>query len=231
MTLPTQLESCGEVIDVDTHTFSDDTIHAYAAWHYTVGWGNLSTVTVAVIAIIASVTVNVITLRRNASHFEQGRIDARNDKLRAEVIDLISALSERRSQVEVVVQRIRQLENVDRQAIHQNIEATFSENLWDSYRLATSHAFAVLALTEDKEATEAIGLILRALGRIRKIVGTAAANPSAIHLVDRAEAEMLSHEIDAATERLKSYAVCRLGVAAYDEHGQPLRKLDLLSPE
>jgi membrane protein YdbS with pleckstrin-like domain len=216
---------------VDPYTSPDDTIHAYAAWHYTVGWGNLFTVTVAVIAIIASVTVNVITLRRNASHFEQGRIDVRNDKLRAEVIDLISALSERRSQVEIVMQRIRQLENVDRQAIHQNIEATFSDNLWDSYRRITAHAFAVLALTEDKEATEAIGLILRALGRIRKLVGTAAANPSAIHLVDRAEADKLSHEIDTATEGLKSYAVCRLGVAAHDEHGHPLNKLDVLLPE
>src|SRR6201997_2773117 len=111
------------------YALSDHSIQAHAAWHYTLGWGNLFTVTVAVFAIVASVTVNVITLRRNASHFEQGRIDARNDKLRAEVIDLISALSERQSQVAIVVQRIRQLENVDRQTIHQNIEAMFSENL------------------------------------------------------------------------------------------------------
>jgi hypothetical protein len=80
---------------VDVHASSGDTIHAYTGWHYTLGWGNLFTVIVASIAIIASVTVSVITLRRNASQFEQGRIDARNDKLRAEVIDLISALSQR----------------------------------------------------------------------------------------------------------------------------------------
>lgn len=216
---------------MDLNASSDDTIHAYAAWHYTMGWGNLFTVTVAVIAIVASVTVNVITLRRNASHFEQGRIDARNDKLRAEVIDLISALSERRSQVEIVVQRIRQLENIDRHAINHNFEATFTDDLWDSYRRATSHAFAVLALTEDRQASEAIGLIVKAIGQIRTIAHTAAAHPSAIHLVDRAEADELSHAIDTATTQLKRYAVCRLGVTAYDEHGSPLNKLDLLAPE
>jgi hypothetical protein len=216
---------------VDLYAFSDNTIHVYAAWRYTLGWGNLFTVTVALIAIMASVTVSVVTLRRNASQFEQRRIDERNDKLRAEVIELISALSERKSQVEIVFQRIRQLENVDRQTIHQNIDAMFSENLWDSYRRATSHAFAVLALTEDKEATEAIGLVLGALGNIRSLVATAAANPSTIHLIDRAEADKLSHTIDAATEQLKSYAVRTLGVPAYDAHGHPLDKLNLLSPE
>jgi hypothetical protein len=221
----------GEAIDVDQYAFSHNTIHVYAAWRYTLGWGNLFTVTVALIAIMASVTVSVVTLRRNASQFEQRRIDERNDKLRAEVIDLISALSERKSQVEIVFQRIRQLENVDRQKIQENIDAMFSENLWDSYRRATSHAFAVVALTEDKEATEAIGLVLGALGRIRKLAATAAANPSTIHLIDRDEADKLSHAIDAATERLKSYAVGKLGVPAYDEDGHPLNKFNLLSPE
>ena len=216
---------------MDLYALSDDTIHRYAAWHYTGGWGNLFTVTVALIAITASVVVSVITLRRNTSHFEQSRIDTRNDKLRAEVIDLISALSQRRSQVAIVFQRIRQLESVDRQAIHQNIEAMFSENLWDSYRRATSHAFAVLALTEDKEATEAIGLILGAVGKIRKLVEAGAADPSTIHLAERDELDTISHAIDAATQNLKSYAVCTLGVAAYDEHGHPLNKLNVLSPE
>jgi hypothetical protein len=216
---------------VDVYASSGYTIHAYTGWHYTLGWGNLFTVIVASIAIIASVTVSVITLRRNARQFEQGRIDARNDKLRAEVIDLISALSQRSSQVGIVLQRIRQLESVDRQAIHQNIKDMFSEDLWDSYRRATSHAFAVLALTEDKEAAEAIGLILGALGEIRKLVEKAAANPSAVPLVDRAEIKKVGHAIDAATKQLKLYAVCKLGVNAYDEHGHPLNKLDLLSPE
>lgn len=211
-------------------THSDRAIHAYAAWHYTLGWGNLFTVIVALVAIIASVVVSVISLRRNTSHFEQGRIDARNDKLREQVIDLVSALSQRSSQVEIVVQRIRHLESVDRQAIHENFQTMFSEDLWDSYRRATSHAFAVLTLTEDKEATEAIGLILGALEKIPKLVETAA-NLSGTQKADTAEAEELSHAIDAAVKQLKSYAICKLGVAAYDEHGHLMNKLNVFSPE
>jgi hypothetical protein len=212
---------------VDLYASSDETIHAYAAWHYTPGWGNFFTVTVAVIAILASVCVSAITLKHNANQFEQHRIDARNDKLRAEVIDLISALRERKWQVEIVVQRIRQLENVDRRAIHQNIEATFSENLWDSYRRTTSHAFAVLTLTDDLEVTEAVGLILAALQQIVGLVENGAANPSTTHLIDRAEADKLNHEIDSATIQLKSYALSKLGVPAYDEHGHRLNKLNV----
>jgi hypothetical protein len=216
---------------VDLYALSDDAIHRYSAWQYTVAWGNTFTVGVAVVAIISSVVVSVITLRRNTSHFEQSRVDTRNDKLREEVIDLISAPSQRSSQVEIVIQRIRQLESVDRQAIHQNFKAVFSEDLWDSYRRATSHAFAVLALTEDKEATEAIGLILGALEKLPNLVETAAANPSATHPVDTTEAGNVGHAINAATKRLKSYAVCKLGVTAYDEHGHPLNKLNVLSPK
>jgi hypothetical protein len=217
---------------VDTQALSDDTTSAYAAaWHYTLGWGNFFTVTVAVIAIIASVCVSVITLRRNATHFEQSRLDARNDKLRAEVIDLISALSERRWQVEIALQRIRQVENVDRQAIQHNVAATFSEDLWDSYRQATSHAFAVLALTEDAEAAEAIGLLLAAHAKILRLVERSAANPSTTHLIDRAEADRLNHDIDVAAKRLRYYAISKLGVIAYDTQGRPLNKLGLLSDE
>jgi hypothetical protein len=210
---------------------SQDAVHRYVAWQYTLGWGNTFTVTVALVAIVASVVISIITLKRNESQFEQSRIDARTDKLRAEVIDLISALSQRSSQVEIVVQRIKQLESVDRQAIQQNFREMFSEDLWDSYRRATSHAFAVLALTADKEAVEAIGLILGALEKLPNLVETAAANPSATHPVDTAEAGKVGHAIDAATKQLKWYALCKLGVTAHDEHGHPLNKLDVLSRE
>jgi hypothetical protein len=216
---------------VELRASSDEVIQAFAAWHYTAGWGNFFTVAVAVIAIIASVRVSAITMKHNANQFEQRRIDKRHDRLRAEVIDLISALSERKWQIEIVVQSIGQLSIVDRQAIHHNIEATFSENLWDSYRRTTSHAFAVLTLTEDQEASRAIGLILAALGQIVRLVEKGAANPSTTHLIDRAQADTLNNEIDAATNRLKVYALSKLGVTACDEHGHPLNKLDELSPE
>lgn len=49
-----------------------------AQWQYTPGWGNLFTATVATAAIIASVIVSKITLKRNATQFEQNRLDKRN---------------------------------------------------------------------------------------------------------------------------------------------------------
>ena len=124
---------------MDLYELFDDAIDNIAAWHYSEGWGNLFTVTVASIAIVASVVVSRITLRRNAAQFkqgqldkrnefEQGRVDKRNDKLREEVIDLISALSERSSQGEIVNQRIRKLERTDLPTMHQNIKAIFFRN-------------------------------------------------------------------------------------------------------
>jgi hypothetical protein len=49
--------------------------------------------------------------------------------------------------------------------------------------------------------------------------------------VDTVEAGKVGHAIDAATKQLKSYAVCKLGIRAYDELGHPLDKLNALSPE
>ena len=66
---------------------------------------------------------------------------------------------------------------------------------------------------------------------MRKLVENAAANPSATHLVERAEVHKLGCAIDSATQQLKSYAVCKLGVTAYDERGHPLDKLNVISPE
>jgi len=45
---------------VDPFDFFDDAIDGIAEWHYTAGWGNLATVTVATAAIIASVIVSEI---------------------------------------------------------------------------------------------------------------------------------------------------------------------------
>lgn len=209
---------------LDPFDFFGDAIDGMAEWQYTPGWGNLFTVVVATAAIIASVVVSKITLKRNAAQFEQTRLDKRNDKLRAEVIDLISALSERSSQADIAVQRIKRLEKIDLQTLYENIKAIMSENLWDSYRRAESHACAVLLLTEDKQAVEATGLILEALGKQRRMFEDAA-NPLKAYTVDGPEVDNLSYSIDAVTERIKSYAARELGVTAYDERGYPVNKL------
>ena len=95
-----------EEVNVDPFDFFDDAIGCIPEWHYTPGWGNLFTVTVATAAIIASVIVSRITLKRNAAQFEQSRLDTRNDKLRAEIAALLSTLGERRDRRTVFVKRI-----------------------------------------------------------------------------------------------------------------------------
>ena len=87
---------------------------------YTPGWGNLFTVAVAATAIGVSAWYNRRTLR-NANEinqrtldntnekFHQGRVDARNDKLRAEIAGLLDALSERKSQWAVFTHRRSEL--------------------------------------------------------------------------------------------------------------------------
>ena len=58
---------------------------------------SLATVAVALIAVVVSVWFSTKTHRRAINQFEQRRVDARTDKLRSEIIDLITALSERPS--------------------------------------------------------------------------------------------------------------------------------------
>jgi hypothetical protein len=65
----------------------------------------------------------------------------------------------------------------------------------------------------------------------RNWLSAPAANPSATHPVDPTEAANVSHAINAASEQLKSYAICKLGVSAYDEQGRPVNRLNVLSPE
>lgn len=217
-----------------------DAFDGITAWHFTEGWGNLFTVTVASIAIVTSVIINRITLQRGAAQFqqgrldqlnqfEQGRLDQRNDKLQAEVIALIDALSERSSQAAIVILRIGELEQTDLETMQKKINAIFSEDLWASYRRAVAHAFAVLMLTDDGETSQRIGVILEALQRQRRMFETAA-NPMMTSTVDGADADQLSHRIDAAAEQLKSYAVRKFGVPAYDQQGQLLNKRNLLPP-
>lgn len=91
---------------MDPYEFFDDAIDGFAEWQYTPGWRNLFTVTVASIAIIASVVVRVITLSRNARQFEQTRLDARNDKLKAEIAALQTVLDERSSRQAVFTKRL-----------------------------------------------------------------------------------------------------------------------------
>jgi hypothetical protein len=68
----------------------------FTGW-WTPGWGNLFTVLVATAALGIGAWFNIRTLQRTDDRFTQGRIDARNDKLRVAIAGLFSALSERLS--------------------------------------------------------------------------------------------------------------------------------------
>ena len=85
--------------------------NAVVGWQYVGEWTSLAAVAVALIAVVVSVWFSTKTLRRAINQFEQRRVDARTDKLRSEIIDLITALSERPSPSDAIINRIAALAN------------------------------------------------------------------------------------------------------------------------
>ncbi|OBA75209.1 hypothetical protein A5641_24520 [Mycobacterium sp. 1554424.7] len=57
-----------------------------------IAWGNVATLTVAIVAIIVSARFNVLTLRRSGSQFDRQRRDQVIDKLRVEIAEYVSSL-------------------------------------------------------------------------------------------------------------------------------------------
>jgi hypothetical protein len=126
-------------------------------WHYTPGWGALGTVTVAIIALIASATFNVITLRRASRQAREGRRDARNDRLRGEVAGLFNALAERQGKHMIMAHRLREFANSApvtgtpaQISIFQSSVTTSYRELVDApYREIVTRCFAVSLVTKD----------------------------------------------------------------------------------
>jgi hypothetical protein len=229
---------------VDPFDFFDDAIDGIAEWHYTAGWGNLAVVTVASTAIIASVVTSVVTLRRNASQFEQSRqdtrndieqtrLDARNDKLRSAISDLISAIAESQSQAEIATARfLKVTEGYSKEnpptieEVERSYRAILSEELWDSYRRATTNAYGVLLLTEDTEIARYIGTIIVALAQRRELFENIA-NPDT-HATASEKGGTLDATIEVAGKQLLRYALLNLGVRVYaSESDHPIYKTDL----
>ena len=137
------------------------------AWQYTPGWGSLITVTVASLALISSVAISAITLKRNASQAERSRIDARTDKLKAELIDLINALGERQPRGDVASSPINEAmadsaknPGATIRQVEQSAKAILAEHLWDVHRRITTHALGALMLTEEEQVVRPIARIL-----------------------------------------------------------------------
>jgi hypothetical protein len=136
-------------------------------WH----WGNILTVTVASLALIASVAVGAVTLDRNSKQFEQSRhdnladversrLDARNDKLRAEVAALVNTLAERVSRISTYEARMYEtLDDLGGNAkinageaaytrLAQALKALVAEHISPVYERTTGHVFAILLQTD-----------------------------------------------------------------------------------
>ncbi|UXA05707.1 hypothetical protein KXD96_22805 [Mycobacterium sp. SMC-2] len=161
---------------------SDDVMCAWSTlwdgvidWQWTPGWGNLFTVMVAVAAIAVSAWYNRRTLRGANEKFVQGRIDARNDKLRAELAAYLSDLDECRLQSRKLGKFMRelidapyQLSQAEAQPWQQNAqlvaekfeqyreqsEAAYLETVWDVYRRLAVRDFTLMMLTSDKGILE-----------------------------------------------------------------------------
>jgi hypothetical protein len=131
--------------------------NAVVGWQYVGAWASLATVAVALIAVVVSVWFSTKTLRRAINQFEQRRVDARTDKLRSEIIDLITALSERPSSSDAIINRIAALGKQNRSGpspastdrITREAKAVVSEGLSGTYRRIYGHAIAIMMLTDD----------------------------------------------------------------------------------
>jgi hypothetical protein len=165
----------------------DDIVCAWSAfwdgvidWKWTPGWGNLLTVTVAIAAIGVSAWYNRRTLRSTNEKFIQGRVDARNDKLRVEIAGLLDAISERTSKWTVAAHRtseltpqpLTELSGQSLRAAGQSLKAAWSELLSGSYTRIGTHALAVEILTDDPGIIAPVRRILEQGGAERQLLDT-----------------------------------------------------------
>lgn len=150
-------------------------------WHrlpfrVTAGWLGLGTVAVAVIAIFVNSTYSRRTLETSAGQFQRGRIDARTDKLRAEIAALISELINRErmrdimlplADAEVNALDITQQANL---VVTHLVESTGT--VQGVYLNAVGHTLAIRMLTADEtivRLADQIGQVAAAeLGDIRR---------------------------------------------------------------
>lgn len=196
--------------------------HATGWW--TPGWGNLFTVAVASTALGIGAWYNHQTLSRAAERHTQSRLDARNDKLRAELAALLSAAGQRRSQMEIFANRVTNLIGgvqsvADRGALMIAVRAALNESVGALYSRVDGHIYAVRMLTND-------GFILDRVAEINEVLKSDLADYEiAIEIApkprdDRAMAgiaqrrEIQTNQLSVATEQLSKY--CSVKFSALD---------------
>jgi hypothetical protein len=152
----------------------------------------LGSIVVGVLAVVVSAIFNVATLRRSGLQFHQGRIDARNDKLRAEIAAFNVELGERKSQLDVFVYRVQGLAEsfaLDDRPSPSEFEQTARAALLvvDVYRRISSHTFAINMLTDDPGITERVNRIRHEISADRQEIEATLelsnrAAPSEVHI-------------------------------------------------
>jgi hypothetical protein len=158
------------------------------------GGEGLGSIFVGVLAVVVSAIFNVATLRRSGRQFQQGRIDARNDKLRAEIAAFNVALGERKSQLDVFVYRVQGLAesfSLDDSPSPSEFEQTARAALLvvDVYRQISSHAFAINMLTDDRAITARVNRMQHEISADRQEIEATLqllnrAAPSEVHIED-----------------------------------------------
>lgn len=205
-----------------------------SGWYYTPGWGALGTASVAVIAVAVNVYTNKKALRASANslntsiaQFRQVREDARLDKLRIEVIGLINALAERKSRLDIAINRIDQAVATigrsddlasDLVRVDRSMRAIMASEYWDVYGRCSAHATAIRLLTDDNAILRPVHEIQSVIALEREHYELAVIGRD-IHTRGTADLERektLDGRIRNASKALVSYSLTNLGMRPSD---------------
>ncbi len=195
--------------------------NAVVGWQYVGEWASLATVAVALIAVVVSVWFSTKTLRRAINQLEQRRVDARTDKLRSEIIDLITALSERPSPSDAIINRIAALANkidpthpwASTDQITIEAKSVVSEGLSRTYRRIYGHAIAIMMLTDDEAVADPVRRITKAADEELEAFEAAISVSESVVDVDRRLVAQLRDTIQTAMLELVEYGLQNLRVA------------------
>jgi hypothetical protein len=194
--------------------------NAVAGWQYR-RMGELGGGDVALIAVVVSVWFSTKTLRRAINQFEQRRVDARTDKLRSEIIDLITALSARPSPSDANINRIAALANkidlahpsASKDRITIDTKAVVSEGLSSTYRRIYGHAIGIMMLTDDAAVADPVRRITKAADEELEAFEAAISVSESVVDDDRRLVEQLRDTIQTAMLELVEYGLQNLRVA------------------
>jgi hypothetical protein len=151
--------------------------HWLISWH----WGSIAPVVVALVALAVSAwfnrrtlrqaaDLNQRTLRQSADQFATQRLDAREDKLRAEIASLSAALTQRSAQLDILVSRAvelrKSLDELDeieqKRRYYLSAKVIFAESVSGLYTTIFSHATTIKMLTNDEAITKLVDRITKA---------------------------------------------------------------------